>query len=190
MGNFKQKNRHNKRRNSGGFSSRNPGRSEMHKAVCDECKKDCEVPFRPTGDKPVFCSDCFRGKRSTEPRRFSGKDSRRFNSGDKRMHKAVCDKCGKECEVPFKPTSNKPIYCNQCFDRGGRDKGSNQANKQFEMINVKLDKILEALNLSISKKKDKKEKTIKKTKTPKPKKTSKSKAKKVTSPKKTKKKKG
>ena len=156
----------------------------MHKAVCSECGKDCEVPFKPTGDKPIFCSDCFRNKRNAEPRRSSGRDSRRFSSGDKRMHKVVCDKCGKECEVPFKPTSNKPIYCNQCFDRGDRDEGSNQVNKQFEMINVKLDKILEALSSTVSAKKDEKKETIKKTKVSKPKTVNKSKDKKKVSPKK------
>lgn len=31
----------------------------MHKAICADCKKGCEVPFRPTGDRPVYCRDCF-----------------------------------------------------------------------------------------------------------------------------------
>ncbi len=29
------------------------------KAICAECKTECEVPFRPTGDRPVYCKDCF-----------------------------------------------------------------------------------------------------------------------------------
>jgi len=36
---------------------------EMHKAVCSECKKDCEVPFEPTEGRAVFCRDCFAKKR-------------------------------------------------------------------------------------------------------------------------------
>ncbi|MCM8812371.1 MAG: DNA-directed RNA polymerase [Candidatus Omnitrophica bacterium] len=32
---------------------------EMHKTTCSECKKECEVPFKPSGDRPVFCKDCF-----------------------------------------------------------------------------------------------------------------------------------
>jgi len=32
---------------------------EMHKAVCSECKKECEVPFKPTEGKPVFCKECY-----------------------------------------------------------------------------------------------------------------------------------
>ncbi len=33
------------------------------------------------------------------------------------MHKAVCSDCGKECEVPFKPTEGKPVYCRECFQK-------------------------------------------------------------------------
>ena len=45
------------RRNQGrgGYS----GTREMHPAVCAQCVIDTTVPFRPTGDKPVYCSDCF-----------------------------------------------------------------------------------------------------------------------------------
>lgn len=35
----------------------------MYKATCSDCGRACEVPFRPTGEKPVFCRDCFAGKR-------------------------------------------------------------------------------------------------------------------------------
>ncbi|HLD42565.1 MAG TPA: CxxC-x17-CxxC domain-containing protein [Candidatus Nanoarchaeia archaeon] len=31
------------------------------------------------------------------------------------MHKATCSECGNECEVPFKPTQGKPVYCRTCF---------------------------------------------------------------------------
>ena len=54
MGNFD-------RPRSGGFR-RDSFSSEprvMHKAVCSECKKECEVPFKPTEGKPVYCRDCF-----------------------------------------------------------------------------------------------------------------------------------
>lgn len=29
---------------------------QMHKAICSECGRECEVPFWPTGDRPIFCS--------------------------------------------------------------------------------------------------------------------------------------
>ena len=33
---------------------------QMFPAVCAECGKGTQVPFEPRGDKPVYCSDCFR----------------------------------------------------------------------------------------------------------------------------------
>ena len=41
----------------GGGFNRQP--REMHKAVCDDCKKECEVPFKPSGGRPIYCKDCF-----------------------------------------------------------------------------------------------------------------------------------
>jgi len=35
-------------------------RRQMFPAVCAECGKDTEVPFEPRGDRPVYCSDCYR----------------------------------------------------------------------------------------------------------------------------------
>lgn len=39
------------------------GNREMHKATCAECGQECEVPFKPSGDRPVYCRDCYRKKR-------------------------------------------------------------------------------------------------------------------------------
>ena len=33
------------------------------------------------------------------------------------MFPAVCDECGRETQVPFQPTSGKPVYCSECFER-------------------------------------------------------------------------
>ncbi len=41
----------------GGFGGGRP--REMFKAVCSGCQKECEVPFKPSGDRPVYCKDCF-----------------------------------------------------------------------------------------------------------------------------------
>jgi CxxC-x17-CxxC domain-containing protein len=32
---------------------------QMFPVVCAQCGKDTEVPFQPTGDRPVYCSDCY-----------------------------------------------------------------------------------------------------------------------------------
>jgi CxxC-x17-CxxC domain-containing protein len=34
-------------------------RKEMTKAVCAECGKECEVPFKPDGSRPVYCRECY-----------------------------------------------------------------------------------------------------------------------------------
>ncbi len=41
---------------------------EMHKATCSDCGKECEVPFKPDEDRPVYCRDCFQKHR--KPRSF------------------------------------------------------------------------------------------------------------------------
>jgi len=36
------------------------GTRQMYPAVCAQCGKDTEVPFQPRGDRPVYCSDCYK----------------------------------------------------------------------------------------------------------------------------------
>jgi CxxC-x17-CxxC domain-containing protein len=65
--------------NSRNFQRRDFNRPDenrpMFKAVCSECGKDCQVPFKPSGEKPVYCSDCFRQKKGdSEPRRFENRN--------------------------------------------------------------------------------------------------------------------
>ncbi len=84
------------------------------------------------------------------------------------MHEVTCDKCGQSCEVPFKPTGGKPVYCSDCFrkedgsESGSRREGRRQDFRsgsrrdarprqdnlasEIEQINAKLDQILEMLN--------------------------------------------
>ncbi len=37
---------------------------ETHRAICTECGKECEVPFKPDPDRPVYCRDCWADRRS------------------------------------------------------------------------------------------------------------------------------
>lgn len=99
----------NERRNN--FSRNNNFNREEHKAVCDKCGKECTVPFKPTEGKPVLCRECF-SKNRPKRNNFNLNRNRRDS---KQMHKAVCDECGKNCEVPFKPTKGKPILCKECY---------------------------------------------------------------------------
>ncbi|MEI7719883.1 MAG: CxxC-x17-CxxC domain-containing protein [bacterium] len=60
---------------TGGHSSRGASpRAELFSATCSQCHKPCEVPFRPSSERPVFCRDCFNS-RDTSERSFSGKPS-------------------------------------------------------------------------------------------------------------------
>ncbi|QQG41842.1 MAG: hypothetical protein HYV90_00820 [Candidatus Woesebacteria bacterium] len=96
----------------------------------------------------------FRGGRSSfgGPRSFD----RGGNRGDRPMFKTTCSNCGKECEVPFRPTNGKPVYCSDCFEKmGNRSQGGDtrrpsapafdQNKATLDAINVKLDKILSLL---------------------------------------------
>ena len=49
--------------NSGGGTGGFHGQRQMFPVKCAQCGKDTEVPFQPRGDKPVYCSDCFRKTR-------------------------------------------------------------------------------------------------------------------------------
>jgi CxxC-x17-CxxC domain-containing protein len=87
----------------------NRERSEMFSATCANCGKQCEVPFRPTGNKPVLCRECFQNNR--------GSDSRRFPQ----------------------QTSDRPSYT-----RDNNQSGPNY-QAQFDALNAKMDQILSLL---------------------------------------------
>ncbi len=99
----------------GGFGGRDGGRPPMHDAVCGKCGQDCQVPFRPTGERPVFCSNCF--DRSDRPERPT-----RFGSDENRSARPSFDR------APEAPRAHAGEY-----------------KAQFEMLNNKLDKILRAV---------------------------------------------
>ncbi len=51
-------------RSSGGYGGgRSSGPREMFTVTCSSCGNPATVPFRPSGDKPVYCSDCFSTRR-------------------------------------------------------------------------------------------------------------------------------
>ena len=103
---------------------------------------DCSQEFAFTASEQQFYSD--RG--FTEPRRCpscrasrkaargeGGGSSSGYSSGGgyscgggydrapREMFSATCSNCGREAQVPFRPTSGKPVYCSDCFksQRGG-----------------------------------------------------------------------
>lgn len=83
-----------------------------------------------------------------------GRDSERFGRRPVEMFDVTCSKCGKRCQVPFKPTGSKPVFCSDCFRQNegsgdnfsSRNQGissqSGASSQQLNQINIKLDKIL------------------------------------------------
>lgn len=115
------------------------------------------------------------GNYNNNDRKFGRSSRPRFGGGNssfKQMYDAVCAECGKGCKVPFMPNSGKPVYCSNCFeDRGNgeneprsyqshsrsnfsdrrsftprNDRPTENYSEQFEIINIKLDKIFNLLN--------------------------------------------
>ncbi len=153
MRNFNRNNGSRDRRGSFNRRDENRERSEMHRAVCDKCGKNCEVPFKPSSDKPIFCDDCFREKNRSDSNssenRSGNRNFSRSGSREREYFKATCAECGNACEVPFRPSGDKPVLCSVCFDKqgGSKDRGNSSNNnsqfqEQFQVINEKLDKIL------------------------------------------------
>ena len=89
-------------------------------------------------------------------------------SSDRPMFKAICSNCDKECEVPFRPTGAKPVFCSECFEKRSREAGhsnfsdrgprpSNFENRgggesqsgELSAISAKLDKIITLLTPSV-----------------------------------------
>ncbi len=52
---------------------------QMHKADCAKCGSMTEVPFRPNGRKPVYCSNCFVKDDAAPQRSFSSGPRREFS---------------------------------------------------------------------------------------------------------------
>ncbi len=75
--------------NRGGEGSDSRGKN-FTRAICADCNKECEIPFRPSGGRPVYCRECFSKHRKDSP--FSG--NRNSRSGNR-----------------YKPTSSrKPFF--------------------------------------------------------------------------------
>lgn len=77
--------------------------------------KDCGAEFVfSAGEQEFYATKGF----VNEPRRCKACREKHKNEGSHRereMFTAVCDACGKEAKVPFKPREGRPVYCSECF---------------------------------------------------------------------------
>jgi CxxC-x17-CxxC domain-containing protein len=70
---------------SGGFNpkDRAPRENKSYPAVCSDCGKACDVPFRPDGVKPVLCRECY-SKKAPATNMAGSRD--RFTPNEQRGH--------------------------------------------------------------------------------------------------------
>ncbi len=78
----------------------------MFDVTCSECGQPAQVPFQPTGDRPVYCRDCFQKRRGG-----------RGYGGERQMFDATCAECGQAIQVPFEPKGDRPVYCREHFNK-------------------------------------------------------------------------
>ena len=70
------------------------GPKELFDAECENCHKRCQVPFRPNGKKPVYCSDCFKREERPQQDRFEQRpfERRERPSGPPHTHAPAPDR--------------------------------------------------------------------------------------------------
>ena len=74
----------------------------------------------------------FKEKQFSKPFRPFGRSRDHDNrerdnrSRERRFYQVICADCNKECEVPFRPSGDRPVYCKECFTRR---KGSDTSSK-------------------------------------------------------------
>ena len=80
-----------------------------------------EKGFTNTPSRCIPCREVRKAQGSgvrrefgSAPREFSGSRER---TGEREMHEATCTACGKPCQVPFRPSGEKPVFCYDCFQR-------------------------------------------------------------------------
>lgn len=52
------------RKATGNRGERRSSDRQLYEAVCASCGRTAQVPFRPSGDRPVYCRDCYSGQKS------------------------------------------------------------------------------------------------------------------------------
>lgn len=89
--------------------------------TCAKCGSHIsQLPFQPSGDRPVYCSDCNRAFRQSRPddRGSRGGSFGGRSDGPRQMYSVnlSCASCGTAItQLPFQPTGDKPVYCRDCM---------------------------------------------------------------------------
>ncbi|MBQ1210224.1 MAG: zinc-ribbon domain containing protein [Clostridia bacterium] len=76
--------------------------------------KECGQPFVFTAGEQEFYAE--KGFENEPQRCKTCRDARKnATRATREMFDATCANCGKECNVPFKPRDERPVYCSECF---------------------------------------------------------------------------
>lgn len=77
--------------------------------------QDCGAEFTFSGDEQQFFAD----KGFSEPKRCGTcrQKKKQESRGTRTLTKVTCSGCGGEAEVPFVPQGDRPVYCNDCFQK-------------------------------------------------------------------------
>ncbi len=96
-------------RNDRGWQGDGRREKTYTRVICSDCNKECEIPFKPSEDRPVFCSDCFaiRNKdHSYSPNQNKRPGERGFSKG-----RRFDNKQSKKRHTPFK--EKKPFFAHR-----------------------------------------------------------------------------
>ena len=89
-----------------GRQDNGPGERTYTRVVCADCNKECEIPFKPSGDRPVYCKVCF-SKRKTGNSFNANRDNRPRERDFSRGRRFDKRQAGNR-QNPFK--KNKPFF--------------------------------------------------------------------------------
>ena len=67
-------------------------------------------------NEPSRCPECRSARRANGGESRGGGGGGSFG-GRREMVDVTCSSCGKPAQVPFQPTSGRPVYCSDCFTR-------------------------------------------------------------------------
>ena len=113
------------KKNWGESGNRDRGPATMHQTICNQCGKPCEVPFRPTHGKPVYCDICFRNKREAGNNR----------GGDR---------------FPQKKFNNYKTHIKTDFGGNASKGGNDELKNQLVILNVKMDQLIRAVEAIVN----------------------------------------
>ncbi len=165
MGNFNKRNNSsrgpkkfaNKKFGGRSFGNGNKGRDDddsrggptLYQATCHACRKECEVPFRPNGSKPVFCSICFDKQGAPERPRFEDKRKHEFE----RDMASAENKSAEQLKAQFAQVHAKLDKILQLLDTRGVNKTeTDHSEEENEKAPFKMKKKVSSIKKSTKKK--------------------------------------